>query len=66
MVEVYDCGCTVRVYKVDHSERSDLPEKPITVTELSPCNIHKGKATDRPSDSRLISLRGEPERYLNE
>ncbi len=66
IVEIYDCGCLVRLYAVDHGERDDLPEKPITVTELIPCRIHNGKTSDRPRDSRLVRLRGEPESYLNE
>lgn len=65
MVEVYDCGCHVRLYTVDHTERDDLPNKPAMVTELTPCETHRGKVLDRPRDSRLVSVKGEPESHLN-
>ena len=67
-IELYECGCKVRYYKVDSSEwEEDPPVKPITVGELVPCARHynNGHSTP-PKDSRLVSVFGQHETYLNE
>ncbi len=68
MVEVYECGCRVRSYKVDTAEwEVDPPEKRITVRELEPCHRHNANGHSiLPTDSRLVTVFGQHESYLNE
>lgn len=67
-MEIYDCGCQVRVYQVDHGEwEGDLPERPVTVPELTACAKHSGNGHEiPPRGSRLVTVLHEHEGFLNE
>ena len=67
-VELYECGCKVRSYKVDTGEwEADPPEKRITVRELEPCAGHNNNGHSVPPEhTRLVTVFGEHESYLNE
>lgn len=67
-MELYECGCKVRFYQVDPGEwDGDLPEKLITVRELEACAKHINDGSGAaPKDSRLVTVFGEHESYLNE
>jgi hypothetical protein len=66
-VEEYDCGCKVCFRLVDYGEAGDeLPRKPLMVPDYTPCVRHKGNQDLPPPNARLIALRREHERFLNE
>jgi len=67
-VELYDCGCKVRFYEVDPSEwEGDLPDRRVTVREMNLCSKHYNNVHSiPPRDSRLITVFGEYENFLNE
>ncbi len=65
-VEVYDCGCKVRLYQADHVEvKDDLPKRPARVSQYTPCSRHRGNENP-PRDARLLLVRGERDSFLNE
>ncbi len=66
-VEEYDCGCTVRYRLVNYGEAGEeLPRKPLMVPDYTPCAKHEGNQDLPPPNARLIALRREHERFLNE
>jgi hypothetical protein len=66
-VEEYDCGCIVRFRLVDYGEAGEeLPRKPLMVPDYTPCAMHKGNRDLPPRNARLVALRREHERFLNE
>ena len=66
-IEIYDCGCKVRIYEMELGEsKDDLTERPSLVSDLSPCSLHRTDKKIPPFEARLLKVRGEHEAYLNE
>jgi hypothetical protein len=66
-VEVYNCGCKVRFYEVEHGEsKNDLTERPSLISDYTPCSKHRNARSVPPAEARLLKVRGEHEAFLNE
>lgn len=66
-IEIYNCGCKVRTYEVEHGEsKYDLTERPSLISDYSPCGKHRHARDIPPEDARLVKVRGEHEAFLNE
>ena len=66
-VEVYNCGCKVRIYEVEFGEsKNDLTERPSVISDYSPCSKHRNTGRIPPEEARLLKVRGENEAFLNE
>ncbi|OLD11342.1 MAG: hypothetical protein AUI50_03330 [Crenarchaeota archaeon 13_1_40CM_2_52_14] len=66
-IEVYNCGCKVRIYAVEFGEsESDLTERPSLISDYSPCSKHRNARRIPPQGARLLKVRGEQEAFLNE
>jgi hypothetical protein len=66
-IEIYNCGCRVRIYEVEYGEsKYDLTERPSLISDYNPCSRHKHARSVPPGEARLIKVRGEHEAFLNE
>lgn len=66
-VEIYDCGCRIRIYEVEYGEsKYDLTERPSLIPDYSPCRKHRHAQDIPPGDARLVKVLGEHEAFLNE
>jgi hypothetical protein len=66
-IEIYNCGCKVRIYEIELGEsKDDLTERPSLISDYSPCYKHKSNRMIPPQGARLVKVRGEHEAFLNE
>jgi hypothetical protein len=66
-IEVYNCGCKVRIYEVEFGEsKYDLTGRPSLISDYSPCSKHRNARRIPPEEARLLKVRGEHEAFLNE
>ena len=66
-IEVYNCGCKVRIYEVEFGEsKNDLTERPSLISDCSPCSKHRKERKIPPEEARLLKVLGEHEAFLNE
>ena len=66
-IEVYNCGCKVRIYEVEFGEsKNDLTERPSLISDYSPCSEHGHARRIPPREARLLKVQGEHEAFLNE
>jgi hypothetical protein len=66
-IEVYNCGCKVRIYEVEFEEsKNELTERPSLISDYRPCSKHRNARRIPPREARLLKVLGEHEAFLNE
>jgi hypothetical protein len=66
-IEVYICGCRVRIYEVELGEsKNDLTERPSLISDYTACPKHRNVRGTLPAEARLLKVQGEHEAFLNE
>src|SRR2546428_3844963 len=65
-IEVYSCGCKVRIYEVEFGEsKNDLTERPSLISDYSPCSKHRNARRIPPREAPLLQARGANEALLD-